>query len=204
MDKIRRWLPIAAFLAALSTTATSWAQTPSAPPAANEETAASEPATLTEPAPAAEANGDEPAAAPHATETDTAAPDEGEDDDALAPGEVPVPFRDSFPEMQRVGLILILGIGVLYVGLGLYRRYAPGRVGGQLGRRVRIADTVALGGKRYLCTVEAMGRTLLIGISGDRIQLLTELGNAGGPVENAAFDQALGRALSDDSAEDEA
>ncbi len=195
MDKIRRWLPIAAFLAALSTTATSWAQTPSAPPAANEETAASEPATLTEPA---------PAAAPPATETDTAAPDEGEDDDALAPGEVPVPFRDSFPEMQRVGLILILGIGVLYVGLGLYRRYAPGRVGGQLGRRVRIADTVALGGKRYLCTVEAMGRTLLIGISGDRIQLLTELGNAGGPVENAAFDQALGRALSDDSAEDEA
>ena len=91
-------------------------------------------------------------------------------------------------------MVLIGGCILLYAGLALYRRLGGGGGGLRSGskRQIRVAETVALGGRRFLCAVEARDRTLLLGIAGDRIQLLTELddGGSGLPFDPASMDGA--------------
>ncbi len=100
-------------------------------------------------------------------------------------------FEESVPQLRRVALVILGGLILLYFGLAFYRRLGSGKVfGATPKRRIRVADTVSLGGKRYLCAVEAMGQTLLVGVSGDRIQLLTELH---GDPDGSSFDETFER-----------
>lgn len=114
-------------------------------------------------------------------------------------------LEESMPQLRRVALMILGGMILLYFGLAFYRRLGTGKVfGATPKRRIRVADTVSLGGKRYLCAVEAMGQTLLVGVSGDRIQLLTELhgehdGSAFGETFERASDGRPSRADSTDS-----
>lgn len=102
-------------------------------------------------------------------------------------------LAESAPQLQRIGMFLVGGCFLLYLGLALYRRLAGGRMLGSAPRRqLRIADSVSLGGRRFVCAIEARGQTLLIGVSGDRIQLLTELGAEDGDNETS-FESSLGR-----------
>jgi len=131
-----------------------------------------------------------------ATSPDTPARDEGD----RGPGSpAVVPFEDSFPALRTLGLLLVAGVFLVYGGIAVWRRFGRGN-GVTAGRRIRIADTVSLGGKRYLCTVETRGRALLVGISGDRIQLLTDLG----PAEASSFEDTLARAARNDANEESA
>ncbi len=82
------------------------------------------------------------------------------------------------------GLLLVLGLLLLLYALskrGL--RWLPGSREG----RIHILETRPLGGKKALCLVEVQGHELLIGVAGERIELLCELDSK--PAES--FEQTL-------------
>ena len=70
------------------------------------------------------------------------------------------------------GLALVLGILV-----GLYwlsRRFLPGSVaGGNVG--MRLLGRLGLGSRKYVALVEVAGKVLILGVSNDRINLLSEV-----------------------------
>lgn len=70
------------------------------------------------------------------------------------------------------GLALVLGVLV-----GLYwlsRRFLPGSVaGGNAG--MRLLGRLGLGSRKYVALVEVAGKVLILGVSNDRINLLSEV-----------------------------
>jgi flagellar biogenesis protein FliO len=73
---------------------------------------------------------------------------------------------------------LALVLGLVLISAQVLRRLLGARLGlGQPGARLRLAQTLPLGGKRFLSLVEVDGQGLLLAISSDRIELLHLVGD---------------------------
>ena len=70
---------------------------------------------------------------------------------------------------MRVGIGLVLALGVGAAALAGYRRLHAPRMSG---RRMRLLETLRLGPKSTLFLVDLDGRTLLIGQDGDALAVL--------------------------------
>lgn len=96
---------------------------------------------------------------------------------AMAADPAPAPPGLLWPALKMVvGLALVVGVLLLFYAA---QRRGFGLLPGQRESRIRIVESKALGGRKYLCLVQVRGRELLLGISPDRIELLERLGEVG-------------------------
>ena len=79
------------------------------------------------------------------------------------------------PVFSQVIMSLVLVIALIFLTLYLAKRFF--NIGRKVkgGTRLRILDSLPLGGKRMVQVLKVFDRTLVIGVTGDRIDLLTEL-----------------------------
>lgn len=91
-------------------------------------------------------------------------------------------------------VVLILMVGLLY---GI-RRLARQRLGTPSGKRIQVIESHYLGVKKAIALVSVPGKVLVLGISGDRINLLDTLdGDAAAAPVTAGPPAAFGTLLSD-------
>jgi flagellar protein FliO/FliZ len=102
------------------------------------------------------------------------------------------------PMFSKVLLALFVVIVLIFITLYLMRRFFKiGRTPGSKGR-MRVVDTLPLGAKRMVQVLEVGDRTLVIGVTPSRIDLLTELSLEDVPdvsMEKKGSDQAFGAIL---------
>jgi flagellar biogenesis protein FliO len=87
----------------------------------------------------------------------------------------PIPYKqdtDLADQLARVGLGLVLALGVGVAGLYGYRRYFA-RYLTPAGRRMRVVESLRLTPKTALFLVEVDGRTLLISQAGETLVALS-------------------------------
>jgi len=92
---------------------------------------------------------------------------------ADAPPEVP----GMVGSLVKMLAALALVVGVLLLFLFAQRR-GFGLLPGVKEGGIRIVESRALGGRKFLCLVQVRGRELLLGVTNDRIELLERLGVA--------------------------
>ncbi|GAA0469211.1 hypothetical protein GCM10009096_07680 [Parasphingorhabdus litoris] len=73
-----------------------------------------------------------------------------------------------------IKLLILLPImgGLIFAALWLYRKYQPALMSAQKDRRVKILETLPMGGFAKLAVIEFEGETLLISINRNRIDRL--------------------------------
>lgn len=73
-----------------------------------------------------------------------------------------------------IKLLILLPImgGLIFAALWLYRKYQPALMSAQRDRRVKILETLPMGGFAKLAVIEFEGETLLISINRNRIDRL--------------------------------
>lgn len=83
------------------------------------------------------------------------------------------------PDMLAAGLKMIVALGlVLGIMLALsygLRRITGRRMGGVGGKRIQVLESHYLGVKKTISLVRVPGKVLVLGVTGDRINLLTTL-----------------------------
>jgi flagellar protein FliO/FliZ len=85
------------------------------------------------------------------------------------------------PGLWQMAASLALVLGLILVSVPILRRLLGARLGlGQAGARLRLTQTLPLGGRRFLSLVEVDGQELLLGISSERIELLHVVGGERG------------------------
>jgi len=93
------------------------------------------------------------------------------------------------PEMWTTAVKMIaalaLVIGLLFVSLHVFKRMYKNKLGGQTGDLIRVLASSYVGVKKNVTLVEVPGTVLVLGITNDRITLLSEIGRE-------AVDAALG------------
>ena len=91
-----------------------------------------------------------------------------------AEGDAELPTTDFTTALMKMLAALAL---VLAVVVGLYwlsRRLMPGKVAGA-GSGMRVLGRLGLGGRKSVVMVEAAGKVLVLGVAGDRVNLLCEV-----------------------------
>ncbi len=79
------------------------------------------------------------------------------------------------PMFGKVIMALLAVLALIMLTFYLIKRFFPMR-GASLGRsRLKVLDTLPLGGKRWIQVIKVYGRNLVIGVTHERIELLTEL-----------------------------
>lgn len=84
----------------------------------------------------------------------------------------PIAFKqeeDFATQLARVGVGLVLALGIGAAALAVYKRSSAPQRGG---RRLRLLETLRLGPKQSLLLVELDGKTLLIGQNGETLAVL--------------------------------
>ena len=83
------------------------------------------------------------------------------------------------PDMIVTALKLIAALGVvlamIYGAHFLSRRFVPGKMGFSRGNPIRLLASSPIGVKKTVCMVAVPGTVLVLGVTQDRIALLTEL-----------------------------
>lgn len=104
-------------------------------------------------------------------------------------GESSVPAEENPPEvfdpwsasasMEPTGSKVIMGLFVvlvlIFVFAFLARRFLKFGAAGKSTGRMRVLETLPLGGKRMIQIIRVHERTLVVGVTGERIELLSEL-----------------------------
>ena len=106
------------------------------------------------------------------------------------------------PDMLTAGLKMIASLGlVLALILGLLygiKKLSRQRMGTAGGRQIRVLESHYMGVKKTISLVSVPGKVLVVGVSGDRINLLDTLDEeAVRPQLPADQDNAFGAMLSD-------
>lgn len=98
--------------------------------------------------------------------------------------------------LQRTIFALVLVLVLILVAIPVAKKVISPRLRSGRQGRLRVAETLPLGGRRFLCLVEVPGKTLLLGVTEDAIESLTEIEGVaeGTPDENG------GTGTSDDEA----
>ncbi len=78
--------------------------------------------------------------------------------------------------LLKLVILVPLVAGLAYGALYLWRKMQPGMAMGQRARLVKLVDAVPLGATGRLAVVEFGGRNLLIAVSRNGVQLLSESG----------------------------
>ncbi len=68
-------------------------------------------------------------------------------------------------------LLPVMG-GLIFAALWLYRKYQPALMTAQKDRRVKILETLPMGGFTKLAVIEFEGQTLLISVNRNRVDRL--------------------------------
>jgi flagellar biosynthetic protein FliO len=110
------------------------------------------------------------------------------------------------PEMWTTAVKMIaalaLVIGFLFLSLHVFKRMYKNKLGGQTGRLISVLASSYVGVKKNVALVEVPGTVLVLGITNDRISLLSEiskeaveeaLGPNTGPKKTTAFTEHLRR-----------
>lgn len=83
------------------------------------------------------------------------------------------------PEMWTTAVKMItalaLVIGFLFLSLHVFKRMYKNKLGGQTGRLINILASSYVGVKKNVALVEVPGTVLVLGITNDRITLLSEM-----------------------------
>ncbi|MHC4944483.1 MAG: flagellar biosynthetic protein FliO [Planctomycetota bacterium] len=100
----------------------------------------------------------------------------------VSEGESPQEILDAWanqpieePGFTQVIIALVVVLVMIFVAFWLLRRFSFG--GAAKGRRgrLKIVESLPLGGKRMIQVVRVHDRNLVVGVTGERIDLLTEL-----------------------------
>lgn len=94
------------------------------------------------------------------------------------------------------GLIIVMAVILLLYAAA--RRWLSWPAGGRQGT-IQIRETRALGPKKSLCLVRVRDREMLLGVSGDRIDLLCELPAPAREESQTGFEQTLRKQVKDPS-----
>ena len=93
------------------------------------------------------------------------------------------------PEMWTTAVKMIaalaLVIGFLFFSLHVFKRMYKNKLGGQPGKLISVLASSYVGVKKNVALVEVPGTVLVLGITNDRISLLSE-------ISKEAVDEALG------------
>lgn len=105
---------------------------------------------------------------------------------ALNPGQASADAPQFWPLLLKMGTALALVVGLMLVLSAGYRFLRLGRNTGQ--GNITIKETRALGARKSLCLVEVRGREILLGITPERIVLLSGLEQN---IGNSSFAKAM-------------
>jgi flagellar protein FliO/FliZ len=89
------------------------------------------------------------------------------------------------PVVFKVVAALVVVIGLILVTIYILKRYFKIGGAGTARGRVRVIDSLPLGGKKMIHVLKVYERSLVIGVTGDRIDLLTELSDEEVPAGSA-------------------
>lgn len=92
------------------------------------------------------------------------------------------------------GLAIVMAVILLLYGAA--RRWLKWPVGGRSGV-IRICETRALGPKKSLCLVRVRDRELLLGVTGERIALLSDMPVPAEAAREEPFEQTLLKRMKD-------
>jgi flagellar biosynthetic protein FliO len=79
------------------------------------------------------------------------------------------------PSLTRIGLSLLIIIGVIYISVFLMRRLSGRRTGGGKGKTIQVIEQTFLSPKKSVCLLKLADRAVLVGITEANISLLTEM-----------------------------
>jgi len=111
-------------------------------------------------------------------------------------------YAELLPPALKMLSALVIVLGGMLMVFYLSRRFAGGRVLRMNGRLVRILSSSCIGLKKNITLVDVAGEVLVLGITADRIELLTKiedpavlsrLQEANEPAETVSFGRHLQR-----------
>lgn len=79
------------------------------------------------------------------------------------------------PSLTRIGLSLLIIIGIIYISVFLMRRLSGRRTGGGRGKTIQVIEQTFLSPKKSVCLLKLADRAVLVGITEANISLLTEM-----------------------------
>jgi len=79
------------------------------------------------------------------------------------------------PSLTRIGLSLLIIVGIIYISVFLLRRLSGRKAGGGGGKTIRIIEQTYLSPKKSVCLLKLADRAVLVGITEANINLLTEM-----------------------------
>jgi flagellar biosynthetic protein FliO len=86
------------------------------------------------------------------------------------------------PEMWATAVKMITAlavvIGLLFVSLHVFKRFYKNKLGGQARHMINVLASSYVGVKKHVALVEVPGTVLVLGITNDRITLLSEISKA--------------------------
>lgn len=98
---------------------------------------------------------------------------------------------DAGPSGLRAFGSLVLVLGLAGTSLWALKKYGRGRLPGSGGGKLKVAETLALGDRRYVSILEAEGERFLIALAPQGITFLTRLDGLERTSEATSFDQAM-------------
>ncbi len=79
------------------------------------------------------------------------------------------------PSLTRIGISLLVIIGVIYALVFILRRFSGRQFGGRGKRTIQVVEQTFLAPKKSICLLKMADRALLVGVTDSNINLLTEM-----------------------------
>ena len=92
------------------------------------------------------------------------------------------------PSLTRIGLSLCVIVAIIYLTIFLLKKLSGNRIGGKKGTAIQVVETTYLAPKKSVCLLKLADRAVLVGITDNNINLLTELEWDSLPQETAEND----------------
>lgn len=93
------------------------------------------------------------------------------DDDAE---EIPSLTESVLPSLTRIAVSLIVIVAIIYLTVFMLRKLSGSRFGGGKGKTIEIVEQTYLAPKKSVCLLKLADRAVLVGITEQNINMLTE------------------------------
>jgi flagellar biosynthetic protein FliO len=107
----------------------------------------------------------------------TALPPPSQADGSVAAEEAQIPSltESVLPSLSRIAISLCVIVAIIYLTVFLLRKLSGKRIGGKKGTAIQIIEQTYLAPKKSVCLLKLADRAVLVGITENRISMLTEM-----------------------------
>jgi flagellar protein FliO/FliZ len=89
-------------------------------------------------------------------------------------GEMPSLTESVLPSLTRIAISLIIIVAIIYATIFLLKKLSGNRIGGRKGKAIEVVEQTYLAPKKSVCLLKLADRAVLVGITEQNINMLTE------------------------------